>query len=492
MRTTTLIFLANALILSGCSDFLQEDMQGIYSSGTFYKTADQAELALTGIYNITSFTNPNNNIWVFGDVASDDAVKGGNPGDQSNIQFIDDFTYISSNSYLLNLWSHYYEGIGRANYLLASLDDIEMNGERKLSIQGESLFLRSYFYFQLTNVFGSIPLKLDPPTTKESIHVPLSTPDAILSQVASDLETAVASLPVSNLSGHISKGGAIGLLAKVKLFQGDYGGVLEAVQDIDDLGIYGLTSRYDDNFTLGNQDNDEVLFKVNHVTGASPKLGSSLNQWFAPQPESGYHFNSPTQDFVDEFEVTAEAVADPRLDYSVGREGQEWLNGEAFDPTWSPTGFISKKHLQPLSEVAKGIKGDGGLSYVYLRYAEVLLMKAEALNENGQTADALTPLNAVRKRARESYLYDESLTGFGSVPANLLPDIASTNQGIVRDAIRHERRVELGLEFHRFFDLMRYGKSAAEPALSGTGFDYDQHRYFVLPLAETDINQGIK
>ena len=216
-----------------------------------------------------------------------------------------------------------------------------------------------------------------------------------------------------------------------------------------------------------------------------------MNQYFAPQAEGGYYFNSPTQDFVDEFEKTTAEVVDPRLDYSVGRAGQTWLNGEPFDPTWSSTGYIVKKHLQPLSEVPKGTKGDGGLNYVFMRYAEVLLMKAEALNESASPAQALVPLNAVRKRARESYLYDETLAGFGSVPAGLLPDVVTTDRSQVREAIRHERRVELGLEFHRYYDLMRYGKSVAEAALSDTDFNYEDNRYFTIPLSETDINQSI-
>jgi hypothetical protein len=126
-----------------------------------------------------------------------------------------------------------------------------------------------------------------------------------------------------------------------------------------------------------------------------------------------------------------------------------------------------------------------------MRYADILLMKAEALNELNLIADAIVPLNEVRKRARESYLYDMDLPGAGSVPANLLPDVAAGSQTTVRNAIRHERRVELGFEFHRFFDLMRYGAATAEDALSDTDFDYEMHRYFPIPQAEVDANTAI-
>jgi hypothetical protein len=126
-----------------------------------------------------------------------------------------------------------------------------------------------------------------------------------------------------------------------------------------------------------------------------------------------------------------------------------------------------------------------------MRYAEILLIKAEALNKTNASLLALIPLNELRKRARESYLFDENLTGFGAVPVGLLADITTTDQTQLRLAIRHERRVELGLEFHRYYDLMRYGEAYAQEALSATAFDFSLHRYFTIPLSETDINNKI-
>jgi len=147
--------------------------------------------------------------------------------------------------------------------------------------------------------------------------------------------------------------------------------------------------------------------------------------------------------------------------------------------------------VQPLSEIPVGTKADSDLNYVFMRYAEVLLMKAEALNESGQTAEALIPLNMVRTRARESFLHDETLNGYGTVPDGLLLDVTTTNQAALRDVIRKERRVELGFEFHRFYDMMRYGRAYAEPKLAHTNFNYDDHRYFPIPQSEVDINNQI-
>ena len=238
MRSTKsyLPVLLLSLLAPGCEEFLQEDLQGNYSNSTFYQTADHAELALTGVYNITSFASTNNNLWVFGDVASDDAIKGGNPGDQLDIQFIDNFDYLPSNPYLENIWVHFYEGITRANYLLYNLPEISMQEDRKVEVTAEATFLRAYFYFHLVNIFGEIPLKLIPPLTPAEIHVPVSGVDVIYEQMIRDLISASQGLPVQGTAGRATQGAALGLLAKVRLFQNDHTGALDAVESIEQLG----------------------------------------------------------------------------------------------------------------------------------------------------------------------------------------------------------------------------------------------------------------
>lgn len=178
--------------------------------------------------------------------------------------------------------------------------------------------------------------------------------------------------------------------------------------------------------------------RLRHLSGQNPGLGNILNVYFAPSVETGYYFNAPTQSFVDCFnEQTEEGETDPRLDISIGRPGQPWVNGDTFDASWSPTGYLVKKYEQPLSEVPVGTKSDGYLPYIYLRYADVLLMKAEALaNRNTGTdlEDACDALDLVRGRA------------------GLAPTTAGTQEEVLA-AVRLERRRELGFEPHRFFDL---------------------------------------
>jgi hypothetical protein len=452
-------------------------------------------MALTSAYNDLLFNSSDNCIWVFGDVASDDAVKGSLAGDQLDIQYIDQFNVVSSNSELLSIWMRYYDAITRANIVLNQVPGISMDADLKARILGEAKFIRAYMYFNLVNIFGSIPLKLNPPLTQADINVPKSSVASIYEQIESDLNDASAVLPATYTAsdiGRATKGAALGLLAKAYLYEGKYAQVLTTITSIDSLNLYMLMPVYSENFRAATQSNKESLFEIHHLRGQNPGLGNYLNQDFAPRGDSiysGYAFDPPTQNFINEFEIV-DTIVDPRLDYSVGRPGKKWINGEAFISSWSQTTYISKKHIQPFSEVPNAT-ADGYLSYVYLRYADILLFKAEALNELGQTAESLIPLNLVRKRARESYLYDNTLPGFGKVPLNLLPDVVATSQDVARTAIRHERRVELGLEFHRFFDLMRYGQQAAEAALTGTNFTYDKDRYFPIPLNEQDNNPNL-
>jgi starch-binding outer membrane protein, SusD/RagB family len=492
MKNICRILLSFALIISvSCSDFLEEDLTGQYSNATFYKTEAHALLAVNAIYSIISFVNTDNSLWVFGDVVSDDAVKGGAPGDQSDIQFLDEFNYSRNNGFLEKYWRHYYEGISRANYLLYYGPNIEMDAALRDRVLGEAKFLRAYLYFNLVNTFGAIPLKLNPPLNEAEINRPLSTVEDIYTQIEKDLSEASSVLDETYAGadiGRATRGAAFGLLAKAHLYQQEWEETLSAIQSLEELGLYSLQPVYKNNFIDSTQNNSESIFEIQHLSGQSPKLGSHLNQWLGPASYNGYFFDTPTQDFVDEFEVTEGGIVDPRLDYTVGRAGKPWIDGTPFDASKTPTGYLQRKHSQPKNE--EPVIGDAGLNYVYMRYADILLMKAEALNETGKTADALEPLNEVRKRARESYLFDAGLEGFGVVPEGLLPDVAG-NQQEVREAIRHERRVELGMEFHRFFDLTRYGKEEAEAALQETGFSYEENRFFLIPQSELDSNPSI-
>jgi tetratricopeptide (TPR) repeat protein len=483
-------------VASGCSNFLNEQVKAGYPDDAFYKTASQAELAVNAAYQPLSFANDQNRLWVFGDVASDDADKGGNPGDQADIGNIDDFVQIYPiNGNLESVWGLYYEGITRCNKILKQVPTIAMDKVLQNRILGEARFLRAFYFFYLVNIFGPVPVILEPKNAQELQIAQSPVADIYTNVIEADCKAAIELLPVLQTDaevGRATKGAATALLAKAYLYQKKWSEAAATAALVQALGSYALVPVFSDNFNEKFKNNSESIFSVQHLTNQVPFLGNRLNQWFAPRTESGYYFDVPTQSFVDAFEVTSAGTPDPRLDYSVGRKGQPWFDGEVFDPEWSPTGYLQKKNLQPISEIPKSIKGNGNLNYAAIRYADVLLWQAEALNELGKPEEALKFLNQIRKRARESYLYDKGLKGYGTVPKDLLPDIKITNQNGLRDIIHHERRTELGFEFHRFFDLMRWGKDEATTALKDKkSFNYETNRYFPIPQSERDTNENL-
>jgi hypothetical protein len=360
-------------------------------------------------------------------------------------------------------------------------------------------FLRAYYYYILTICYGNIPLHLKVETALES-QTPEVPQDSIYAQIERDCTAAAAVLPATvdaSVLGQATKGAALALLAKVYLFNADlanhYQLAAQTAQQVVALG-YTLTQNYWDNFNANTKNNTEEIFTVNHIAGTLSE-GNELNEWFAPAPPAptnGYGFFLPTQSLVDNYETAPDGTPDPRLDYTIAREGHPYFD-LAYDSTWSSTGYMCKKMVQPLSEVPAATKNVGTVNYEALRLSDILLVEAEALNESGQSQAALAPLNQVRERARNSYMYDTSLPGYPNVPAGLLPDIVITDQTQLRTIIQRERRSELALEFHRFFDLIRYGSAYATAALTpgAPSFNYTTNKWFPVPQSEIDANPNL-
>ena len=487
-----------------CSKFLNKDLKGVNPSDQFYTSSDAALQSVNEAYVELTFTNGTANpLWVFGDVASDDAASG-DPAASPDAATIDNFSYSTTNSHLSNEWSNFYEGITNCNLVLANVPSIMMDTALRSRILGEAHFLRAWYYFMLVNIYGEVPIVLTPLTPAQMQIAQSPTKQIYEAVIEPDLMAALHVLPASYSGvdvGRATSGAAAALLAKVYLYQEKWDSSLVYSNLVINSGQYNLMNIYSQNFDALHKNNKESIFEVQMIGGQNPNVGNALNQWFAPQVVGGYYCDAPNPNFVSEFDSTAAGVHDPRLDYTVGRDSMLWNNGELYLSSWSPqTGYLTRKYQQPLSQAP--IIGQGSCDYLAIRYADVLLFNAEALNESGQTSAAIVPLNQVRKRARESYLYDSSLNGYGAVPAGLLPDVPVVSQGQVRSAIIHERRVELGFEFHRFFDLMRY---AANPNIGAgnvnswinrdgvTGYSYSAlTSVFPIPQSEKDIDKALQ
>ena len=453
-----------------CSDFLTEQLKVDYTSSNFYTSPESANQAVTGIYNSLY----GNTLWIFGDVASDDAVKGGNAGDQPDMVSIDDFSATSDNGALSTFWQSTYETIARANNAIFYIAPMNIDVTLRNRLVGEAKFLWAYSYFNLVNIFGKVPLKLVPQVTSATINVPLSDVPTIYAQIEKDLTEAAVVLQPSyeTEKGRVTKGAAYGMLAKAYLYEQKYTDCLTSIQALENLKQYNLLSDYSNLFKSGAEDSTEVIFGLRFINSTVSSIGNILNVDFSPLIEGGYSFDAPTQSFVDAFvDKTTSGADDPRLDASIGRDGKPWFNNTVFSSSWSEaTGYLVKKYDE---NSIPGIPKDRStIPYHYMRYADILLMKAEALNESGGVGGAIE-VNKVRHRA------------------NLAPTTA-ISQADLRTVIMNERRKELGFEFHRFFDLMRWGQTIAEAAL-GSNFKWTNPRfYYPIPQTELDTNKALK
>lgn len=494
---SVIVLSALAFIISGCKKQLDQPVLGFYSPDNFFTTDANAQFAVNAAYSPLTFTySTDNPLWVVGDVASDDAIKGGNTGDQADYESVNQFNILPTNSAVEAIWGRYYDGVFKCNVVLDGLTNntVVSDAVKKLSI-AQAKCLRAYYYFILATTYGNIPLHLKVETPEE-LQSPARPQDSIYLQIEQDLNDAIPDLAPPSAAvpvGQVTQGSAYALLCKVYLFHTDlannYTLSAAAAQSVVSMNYYSLTNLYADNFNDAKKNNTEAVFTVNHLANSTP---NDNNVFFTPRDRGGYGFFYPTQDLVSHFEKATTGEVDPRLDYTVGREGVPYED-LGWDPSWTTTGYLCKKWVQPLAVIPQNNRGQGDLNYEAIRYAEVLLIEAEALNESGQSAAALAPLNAVRKRARESYLYDQSLPGYGTIPDGLLPDITTTDQSQLRDAIRQERRVELALEFHRFFDIIRYGSAYANTTLKAVSpnFDYNTNKWFPIPQSERDTNKKL-
>lgn len=472
MKAKYYILIAAAAVLSvSCEKFLDENLKGGYSSENYFSTASKAEMAVNAIYNSLY----GNTLWIFGDVASDDALKGGDDGDQPQINEIDALTANPDNGSLGSFWQDTYETISRANNAISNIEGMTMDEVLKARLLGEAKFLRAYSYFNLVNIFGKVPLKIKPQVNSANIHVGLSSVEDIYAQIDKDLSEAAAGL--SDLKdGHVNRAAAYAMLAKSKVFQEKWNEAVSAITQFEALNAgYDLEPNYADLFKSGGENSVESVFAIRYATNKIASQGNLLNVWFAPFIEGGYHFNAPTQNYVDCFtEKTLGGADDPRLDASIGRAGKPWFNNTTFDASWgNVTGYLVKKYDE--DAVEDMAKSQSTIPQHRIRYAEVLLLKAEALNESGpgNVGVAAAALDQVRSRAQ-------------------LAGTTASTQAALRDAIRLERRRELGFEFHRFFDVMRYGKAYAVAALGAAAWPSDQRYYFPLPQGETDANAALK
>ena len=466
MRLTIILVLFQ---LSGCEAILDKEPIAILDAGSFFQTENDAVQSINAAYNPLLFNNANNNfLWAFAEVTGDAAIPGGD-GSRPGIVEMETFSYTPRTEELNSYWKLQFKGITQCNLVLDNIVKVNMPEGSKNQIIGEALFLRSYYYFLLTQVFGDVPLylKVTPP---DQLKIKKSSKADIYKQISSDCDKAANLLPLSHNgsnTGRATKGAALALAAKVSLYVNDYNKVLEYTSKIKALNTYKLVKDYRENFMKLSQNNTESVWEIQH-TNLELGVGNFINQWWASIKFLGYGFAEVTPLYVSVFEPN-----DPRLKFTVAMNNDPYF-GLIYKNSFSSTTYSPRKFLQPNSELTQ--KADGDINYPAIRYAEVLLWEAEALIELGRMQEALAPLETVRARARAQ-----------TVVPGTLPAITSTNQVTLRQAVRRERQTELGFELHRFFDLVRWGIAAE----SLPGFQKGKHEVFPIPQTEIDLNPSL-
>ena len=379
-------------------------------------------------------------------------------------------SFNSSWPWVSQAWADAYKGIGRANDVIENIDKIQNIDESlKNRLKGEALFFRAFLYNILINLYGDVPYVNKPILLIDESKLPRESKDIILSNIIKDLDKAYEYLPQkydNNNIGRVTKGAAMALKARALLWQNKFKEARDAAKAVIDLGEYRLYSDFSKLFTYATENNEEIILDEQFMPAL--RMHNSFEN-LAPRSSQGLSNYVPTRSIVDAYEKN-----DPRQHSTIlfPMEVNPWLDGNfIFNPTPGSgtidevavsyhatiTGYHFKKYV--LKEDAK-FPTRCSINLVHIRYADVLLMFAEAENEiNGPTNDAYSSINQIRARAR-------------GLNSTTLPDLKDLTKDQLRDAIRNERRVELAGEGLRYFDLLRW--KTAEIALVGIvqGMDY--------------------
>ncbi len=480
MKNIKTIFTAGVIILlsaSSCTkDFLDRAPISQMNGNNFYKTADDMKNALSAAYaGLQTGGLYYSSMHVIGDMRSDN-TEITNPNAGSDLVAVDNFQNLATTSISSTTWAGHYQAIQSVNIVIEKIEAVNMDAGLKARYTAEAKFLRGLMYFNLVRIFGDVPLVTKVINNPQEGYTYSRNPSAeVYAQIVTDLADAEAVLPHEFTGadiGRATKGAAAALLGKVYLTQKRWDLAASQLKKvIDNVGLnkYQLLPTYAGVFGIANENNRESIFEVQFKKGSAGE-GSPYTNQFAPIGSgtavvsigNPLGQNIPTADMSNAYEANdARKAASMRNSYVLGANTVQH-------------NYIVKYLGVPAANL------DSDNNWIVLRYADVLLMYAEALNEQGYVADgpAFTYLNQVRLRA--------GLLIKTSNNANLALRIV--NQAAFRLAIEQERRVELAFEGHRWFDLIRTDRAVT--VMAGKGIQ-SHHVLFPIPQSQIDINPAL-
>jgi starch-binding outer membrane protein, SusD/RagB family len=479
-----LIALAAIVVLGSCEkDFLDRKPKGQLTFDTYFETEDHAVWATNAIYQKFRTWEMCAFPWIgITDIISDDADKGSTENDGLYLKEIDDFIFDATNTAFSGAWTGHYQTIFRANLAIENIPGIDMDEALRNRLVGEAKFLRAYTYFRLVQWFGDVPL-ITRPLNDDEYFTQTRTPKAeVYNLIEQDLLDAIAALPEKSKYaakdlGRATKGAARGILAKLYMVKKDFANAEKYCLDIINSNEYQLLARYADNFLPEGENGTESVFEIGAVAIQAPVVGPGATPFNMIQgvrgvPNLGWGFNRPSDNLVASYEP-----GDPRRQATVIYVGEVLPDGSTIVQD-NPEILNERFNQKAWVPAHAGLQDNGPGNIRILRYADVLLLAAEALNENGKAADALVYLEMVRKRARGTNNF-------------ILPQVTTTDQAELREIIYHERRVELAMEQHRWFDLVRWGRAAEVMQAAGKSFVAGKHELLPLPQQEIDLSAGV-
>jgi tetratricopeptide (TPR) repeat protein len=413
-------------------------------------------------------------------VRSDDAIKGYQESNTASYEVIgDQFQYNKGDTWLIpQYWNDHYTLINRCNDVLQYIDSLKLTDGASMINKAEAKFFRAYAYFDLVRTFGEVP-KVDFKIYNIGDgNIAKSPVSDIYNLINEDLVFAKSYLPVSwssTYTGRLTKGTANTLMAKTMLYQQNWAGALAESEAVINSNIYSLYPSYADFFSEKGENSTESIFEVQNYCNAigsvsycnelAERTGIRGSGYF----DQGWGWDQPSEALVNAYET-----GDPRKEATILFRGQPDGYGKIIPADLQLPYWNKKVYGEPLRLAATGFRRASYLNVRLLRYADVLLMAAEAANEVGDATKALDYLNQIRARARGT--------------ATVLPDVTTTDQAELRAAVKHERRVEFGMEYERFYDLVRWNDAVT--VLGVLGYT-DRCRYYPIPQVVIDKSQGI-